>query len=83
MQMRQHKGDEAIEIAKKIEGLKIDENSGEVLSLDKDPGEIVALLMLYYEKNFNEKVNIDAHKASKKELNSVDQNIEIIKKYFR
>jgi len=83
LQMRQHEGDEAIEIAKNIDGLKIDELSGKVLKIDKDPAEIVALLMLYYQKKFGKSIDYSNSKTSEKNNNSIERNIEMIKKYFK
>lgn len=84
-QMRFHEGDKALEVVNGIEGLKIDEN-GKVLEINKDPAEIVALLMLQYEKYFGNKVQLDSLKKSgeaKDKMESINQNIEMIKKYFK
>lgn len=50
MQMHYRVGDKAMEIAKSIEDLVIDENTGRVLQIKTDPAKIVALLILQYEK---------------------------------
>ena len=85
-QMRSHKGDEAIRIAGKIEGLIINEENGKVLKINKDPAEIVALLILQYEKHFGKKMSFsprESDKEAKERLRPVEENLNIIKKYFK
>jgi len=85
-QMRSHKGDEAIQIAGKIDGLIINEENGKVLKINKDPAEIVALLILQYEKTFGKKISFssrESDKEAKERLRPIEENLNIIKKYFR
>jgi hypothetical protein len=86
MQMRYRAGDRAIALARGVDGLVIDEESGRVLKIDKDPAEIAALLILRYEDSLGEKVGFAPRKAdeeAKRRLTSVDENLALIKKYFR
>jgi hypothetical protein len=57
MQMRQRVGDDALVIAANIDGLKIDKNSGRVLSLSEHPAKIIATLVSEYEKRLGQKVS--------------------------
>jgi len=85
MQMRSHKGDQAIQIAGKIDGLVINEENGRVLKINKDPAEIVALLILQYQKSFGKKMVFsprESDKETKELLRPVEKNLDIIKKYF-
>ena len=86
MQMRYREGDKAVELAKEVEGLEIDEDSCRVLNIDKDPAEIIALLMIEYEKNFGKKkADFISQKVNQKKPNTdkgLNKNIEMIKKYF-
>lgn len=86
MQMRYREGDEAIELAQDIEGLKIEEDTGRVLEINKDPAEIITLLMIQYEKNFGRKKanQISKHMSRKKPQNkdTLNKNLEMINKYF-
>ena len=56
-QMRQRVGDQAIIIASHINGLKIDEKTGKVLSLTEPPAKIIATLVSEYEKLLGKKVS--------------------------
>lgn len=85
MQMRSHKGDQAIQIAGKIDGLVINEENGRVLKINKDPAEIVALLIFQYQKSFGKKMIFsprESDKETKELLRPVEKNLDIIKKYF-
>ena len=85
MQMRYHTGDQAIQIAAKIDGLVINEDNGRVLKINKDPAEIVALLVLQYQKIFGKKMVFsprESDKEVKELLRPVEENLNIIKKYF-
>jgi len=86
MQMRYREGDKAIELAQGIEGLKIDEDTGRVLEINKDPTEIITLLMIQYKKNFgkNKTDQISKKMSQKKPENkeSINKNLEMINKYF-
>ena len=57
MEMRQQVGENALEIAKQIEGLTIDEKTGRVLKLSAKPSKIVADLVSGYEKALGKKVS--------------------------
>jgi CheY-like chemotaxis protein len=80
IRMRNRVGFAALEIAEKIDGLTVD-SSGRVVKVEKDPTEIIALLVLNYEKYFYEKVFLPSLWASEGE--KVNKNIEIVKKYFK
>lgn len=85
MQMRYQKGKRAIELAQKIEGLVVDDESGKVLDINKDPAEIVTLLMIYYKKEFGKKADFLSQRIDKKSGSKdpeVNKNISMIKKYF-
>lgn len=57
MDMRQRVGDQAIVIANRIEGLKIDPESGKVLSVSTNPSKIIAELVAEYERELGKKVS--------------------------
>ena len=84
-QMRSRKGDQAIQIAQRIDGLVINEENGRVLKINKDPAEIVALLVLQYERTFGGKMGLsprDSDQEARKRLSAVEKNLDIIKKNF-
>jgi hypothetical protein len=85
MQIRCRVGDRAIEIAGNIDGLIIEKESGKVLGINKDPAEIVALLILQYQKEIGKKTKVLPRKAdeeTKERLHTVEKHLDIIKKYF-
>ena len=85
MQMRYRVGDRSIAIARSVDGLVIDEE-GRVLKINKDPAEIAALLILKYENSLGEKVSFAPRKANeeaRRRLAPVDENLALIKKYFK
>jgi len=85
MQMRYRAGDRAIEIAGNIEGLIISKENGRVLKINKDPAEIVAVLILQYQKSFGKKMVFsprESDKEARELLRPVEKNLDIIKKYF-
>lgn len=57
MGMRQRVGNSALLIASKIDGLKIDPNSGRVLSVGDNPSKIIATLVAEYENLLGKKVS--------------------------
>lgn len=57
MSMRQRVGDQALEIAKGVDGLKIDEQTGRVLELSDSPSRVIALLVARYEDILGKKVS--------------------------
>jgi len=57
MDMRQRVGDQAILIANSVDGLKIDTETGRVLSLDRNPSKIIAELVSKYEVELGKKVS--------------------------
>jgi hypothetical protein len=57
MQMRQRVGDEALLIAARIDGLKIDTETGRVLDLAGQPPKIIATLVSEYQKLLGKKVS--------------------------
>lgn len=66
MDMRQRVGDQAIVIANRIEGLKIDPESGKVLSVSANPSKIIAELVAEYERELGKKVSFLFRHPSKK-----------------
>jgi len=88
MQMRRRVGDEALDIAMEIKGLKIDEE-GQVLAIEKSPSKIIALLVLAYEKSLGQKVSFSMRQPAqeqppevKEDLHEVNKNVGIVRKYF-
>jgi len=84
-QMRQRVGDRALDIAKSIDDLVIDENSGRVFKIKKSPAKIIALLILKYEKTLGEKVSFAfprPNDKTKDHLAAVEKNLVVIRKYF-
>ena len=62
-QMRLRAGDDALEIAKKIPFLAINEKNGLVINISKDPAQVVASLISQYEKSFGRKVSFSLRKS--------------------
>ena len=88
MQMRRRVGDEALDIAMEIKGLKINEE-GQVLAIEKSPSKIIALLVLAYEKSLGQKVSFSARHGTeeqssetKKDLQETNKSIGVVRKYF-
>ncbi len=84
-QMRQRVGDRALDIAKSIDDLVIDENTGRVIRVKKSPAKIIALLILKYEKTLGEKISFAFPKPNdktKEHLAAVEKNLVVIRKYF-
>ncbi len=84
-QMRQRVGDRAIDIAKSIDDLVIDENNGRVLDIKKSPAKIIALLILKYEKMLGQKISFALPRpddTTKEHLAAVEKNLVVIRKYF-
>jgi len=85
MQMRYRVGDQALALAHNIDGLTIDEQSGKVLNITRDPAKIIALLVLQYENQLGQKISFALRKTdkeTKKHLAPVDKNLVVIRKYF-
>ncbi|OHA38041.1 MAG: hypothetical protein A3G03_01255 [Candidatus Taylorbacteria bacterium RIFCSPLOWO2_12_FULL_44_15c] len=57
MEMRERVGDDALDIAANIDGLKIDKATGRVLALTERPSKIIATLVSEYEKLLGKKVS--------------------------
>ncbi len=66
MDMRQRVGDQAIVIANSIDGLKLDPESGKVLSISENPSKIIAELVSKYELELGKKVSFLFRHTSKK-----------------
>ncbi len=66
MDMRQRVGDQAIVIANSIDGLKLDPESGKVLSVAENPSKIIAELVSKYEAELGKKVSFLFRHSSKK-----------------
>lgn len=56
-QMRYHEGDAAVRLVTDIPGLTLNATSGEVIALTQNPSEIIAAIVLRYEKAFGKQVN--------------------------
>lgn len=90
MQMRLRVGDDALLMAKTITELEID-SEGKVLNITKNPAKIMALLVLLYEKNFGKRVTIFQRKhdgrpitsRDTQDLDTVNKNIDVVRKYFQ
>ena len=63
MQMRQRVGDDALAIASQIDGLRIDKETGRVLSVTKSPAKIIATLVSEYEKKLGKRVSFSFRKT--------------------
>lgn len=63
MQMRQRVGDDALLIASRIDGLKINEETGRVLYIAENPSKIIASLVSEYEKTLGKKVSFSFRKS--------------------
>lgn len=86
MQMHNSVGDKAYEMADTIDGLSVDKNTGKVLNINKDPSEIVSLLLVRYQNLFGKKLKISPRvtdKEARGNMRPVENNLNIIKKYFR
>ena len=84
-QMRQRVGNKALDIAKSIDDLVIDENNGRILIIKKSPAKIIAFLILKYEKMLGEKVSFAfprPNEKTKDHLAAVEKNLVVIRKYF-
>jgi hypothetical protein len=68
MQMRGRAGDEALIIASQIDGLKVDKETGRVLSIDENPSKIIATLVYEYEKFLGKKVSFSFRKENTLEV---------------
>ncbi|MEO8637336.1 MAG: hypothetical protein ABI430_00345 [Candidatus Taylorbacteria bacterium] len=62
-QMRRHAGDDALEIACDIPGLKIEKETGKVLTLLGDPADIMASLVAHYESRLGKRVSLVLRKS--------------------
>lgn len=85
MQMRYRVGDKAIDIARSIDDLVVDEHNGRVLKIKKGPTKIIALLILKYERLWRQRVSFALRKpddAAKDRLSAIDKNLIVVRKYF-
>lgn len=57
MNMRQQVGQQALDVAARVEGLKIDTETGRVLGMEGSPSKIVADLVAGYEKTLDKRVS--------------------------
>lgn len=84
-QMRLRVGDDALEIAKSVPDLEIDTSGGKVLSIKRDPSKIIALLVLRYDTILGKRVSFefrDRQNARGDDLEPIEKNIEVVRKYF-
>ena len=63
MEIRQQVGEKAMDIAKQIDGLNIDEKTGRVLKLTKKPSKVIAELVSGYEKILGKKVSFSFRRS--------------------
>ncbi|MEO8065931.1 MAG: hypothetical protein ABI643_03730 [Candidatus Doudnabacteria bacterium] len=56
-EIKQHRGDDALEVAKDIPDLEINPTDGQVLNIKKNPAQIIALLISRYEKLYGQKIS--------------------------
>ncbi|MDP3779304.1 MAG: hypothetical protein Q8R30_04655 [bacterium] len=85
LQMRQRVGDKALDIAKSIDDLVIDENNGKIIKIKKSPAKIIALLILKYEKLLEQKVSFvirRPNEEAEERMAAIDKNLVVIRKYF-
>ncbi|HXK34980.1 MAG TPA: hypothetical protein VJ103_00515 [Candidatus Paceibacterota bacterium] len=84
-QMRLRIGDKAIEFAGDIDGFSIDNETGRIINVSKNPAKIIALLILRYEQELDEKISFGLRQTNdeaKEKIKPVDKNLLIIRKYF-
>lgn len=62
MEMRLRVGDKALDVAKNINGLTINEKTGRVLKITENPAKIIALLVSGYDKILGQKVSFSFRK---------------------
>ncbi len=62
--MRQKVGDRALEIASEVEGLEIDEETGRIIKLTRNPSKIIAEIVSGYEKTLGKKVSFSLREPS-------------------
>ncbi len=60
-QMRLRIGDSALEIAKDIPNLEINDKNGLIVNIEKDPAKIIALLIARYEKMSGQHISFSIH----------------------
>ena len=85
-QIRYRIGGRALELAGAVQGLKIDERTGRVLAMTKDPAEVIAMLIYHYEKFLGTKIITTPEPLGKDMaavLRPVNKNLSIIEKYFK
>lgn len=86
MQAHYRIGDKALELSGKIDGLIIDKENGRILEINRDPSEIIAMLVLEYERHFGAELKFMPRKIDKEiqeYLKPVNKNLEIINRYFK
>ncbi len=66
MQMRGRVGDDALLIASNINGLKINKETGRVLTLTESPAKVIATLVSQYEKTLGQKVSFSLRREKTK-----------------
>jgi len=82
-QMRFRVGEKALELAKNIEGLSINDD-GKILSITNDPAKIAALLILRYENSLGKRVSFAIRKQDQgitKQALPVEKGLVVIRKY--
>ncbi|MBI3633385.1 MAG: hypothetical protein HY226_03785 [Candidatus Vogelbacteria bacterium] len=64
MSMRQRVGDQAIEVARKVDGMVVDDKTGRVLKITGSPSKVIAGLVSGYEKALGKKVSFSFRKEN-------------------
>lgn len=78
-------GNQALDLIEKIDGLKIDRGTGKVLSISKDPSEVISVLMIRYQNTFGKKLKL-SNRLNNKDVNeqlvSQEGSVEKFEKFF-
>lgn len=83
MQMRYRVGDKALDIARNVDGLLIDNESGKVLEIKKMPAQIIAQLISNYEKSLHQKISFAFGRPDEKIKDRrlvADKNLVVVRK---
>ncbi len=84
-QIRNQIGNKALIMANQIDGLLVDNRTGRVIKMEKDPSEIIALLIYKYENALGRKITATPEPIGKdvsEVIRPVNKNLKILEKYF-
>ncbi len=83
-QMHDSIGDRAYALADAVAGLVVDKKNGRIISITKDPSEVVAVLYIRYKNVFKRKIKVEQYVKDKKigDAESVNENLTSLEKYF-